>query len=132
MPDRRFRIAQCLCGPERHAILAMPVEEPVDEVSNADVLAKLRAAVEQMLADTSELDVRVPRINPWCGLCGRRAAKWVYEVGASRLFADWDALVAELRRLEGEQMETSAVLGLLDLSFDAQLRRAASGSERPQ
>lgn len=72
MPDRRVWIAQCLCGPNRHAIAALAGEAEDDVDAAAFLLPKLRAGVAELLQSS---------INPWCGICGAEQASWRYEVG---------------------------------------------------
>ena len=61
------RLAQCLCGPNRHAILAVAYEECKAE----DGVGELRRKVEELIASRG--------INPWCGICHARQEGWQYE-----------------------------------------------------
>lgn len=100
-----IRLAQCLCGPRRHAILAMGLND--DAVSDAEALALLRTAVAELLAGRGAALGMPAALNPWCELCRSRA--WIYEVGRTRL-QDWDATVRELRELEAQQAASRALL----------------------
>lgn len=119
----RIRIVQCLCGPARHAILAMALHES-PEVSDVDALVWLRAAVELLHEGRgAELGVPIPaKLNPWCGLCGAPLRDWRYEIGWSVPFADWEAAQRVLRASEKAQDSTRLLLDLLDQSFDAKVR----------
>lgn len=118
----RIRIAQCLCGPARHAILATAVGPSVT-LTDAALLDGLRGVV-QLVMDGNGGDVGIPfRMDPWCGLCGTAAHDWQYEIGWSREFPDWDAAQLALKQSESDQRTTAAVLELLDATYNARLRR---------
>lgn len=81
-------LAQCLCGPARHCILATAIDD--EHPTIPDPLEALRAAVAAMIASRG--------INPWCALCGRTAKQWRYEVRASK-WATMAEAAPELYRL---------------------------------
>lgn len=91
--EPRVWIAQCLCGPRRHCILAAAAVC----ASPADVdklVAGLRAAVCGLLAERA--------LDPWCGFCGSGIQGWSYEPGRTR----WRTMAEaepKLRRSEAEQ-----------------------------
>jgi hypothetical protein len=117
----RFRIVQCLCGPARHAILAMAVN-PASPILDAVALELLKAAVDAVLAGRgAELGLPA-QVDPWCGLCGAAACDWTYDIGWSRVFPDWDVAQQALRQCEADQRASAALLDLLDATFNARLR----------
>jgi hypothetical protein len=118
----RFRIAQCLCGPARHAILALAVNTPPAEMPDTEALALVKDAVAAALAGRGAEIGLPPRLDPWCGLCGAADRAWTYDVGWSREFLHWDAALCELRACEADQQLAAALFDLLDVSFNARLR----------
>lgn len=46
------------------------------------------------------LDATLPG---WCALCGSKATEWIYEIGLSVEYSDWEAAQRALRRAEFEQ-----------------------------
>jgi hypothetical protein len=95
----RLHVAQCLCGPARHAILALAK----DASESADALRELlKVAVDEFLA--------VRGIDSRCGICGAPASQWIYEVGLSREYPDWDTAKRALKDLEAENRATRAVV----------------------
>ena len=92
-------LAQCLCGPGRHTILAGASDDPDAAQTLAD---NLRGKVAAFLM--------LREINPWCALCKSPATAWTFEVGRTR----WRSLAeAEsfLRQSEADQIMTNALLG---------------------
>lgn len=67
-----IHITQCLCGPQRHAILAITWADP--EFTSGDAEAHLKIFVESLIETNT--------INPWCGICGSRNFR--YEDGVTR------------------------------------------------
>lgn len=119
----RVRIAQCLCGPKRHAILALGVNADTTETPDAMAIELLKAAVEAVLAGQGAELGLPPLMNPWCGLCGARSADWVYEINWSKEFSDWDAAQRELHQSEVDQQFSALALDMLGESFDARMRQ---------
>lgn len=118
----RFRIAQCLCGPARHAILAMAINDA--SITDAHALRGLRDIVGEVVAGSGAAwGLPAPRLNRWCALCGRTIDAWRYEIAWSREFDSWEAAQRFLRASEADQAETRGLLALLDASFDARVRR---------
>lgn len=72
---KRVWIAQCLCGPQRHAIMASFHEAEDQEEAEVLILAPLYAAVDRLLNS----DV----LAHGCGLCGSPPDQWRYEFGPS-------------------------------------------------
>jgi hypothetical protein len=70
MAERRVWIAQCLCGPNRHAIAAN-ADEFDSETEARKLLRHLRNGVAEL---------RRGGINPWCAICGSVEAAWRYEL----------------------------------------------------
>ena len=102
MADRtRVWIAQCLCGGGRHAILAAAGEADGPRAAKV-VLELLRDQVADLLAGRL--------LNPWCALCNSPAGEWRYEVRPTR-FATMEEAEPELRKSEGDQIITNALLG---------------------
>jgi len=121
----RVRILQCLCGPARHAILAMAVPVGPDEMSDAVALEALKTAIAALLAGLGA-ELALPtggRIDPWCGLCGAPVGGWRYELQWSREYPDWPTAELDLRACEADQRGTAALLDLLDVSYNARLQR---------
>lgn len=71
MVERRVWIAQCLCGPNRHAIAAAATEADSEPNAESVLLPQLRRHVATLLQSG---------INPWCGICGAEQPGWRYEV----------------------------------------------------
>jgi hypothetical protein len=115
----RVRIVQCLCGPARHAILAMAV---MDSRPDHEVVELIHAAVKEALAGRGAAVGLPPTLNPWCGLCGAPTKTWLYQAAWSKEFADEEAALKELHASEDDQRTTAALLDLLDLSYDAKRR----------
>lgn len=97
----RIWIAQCLCGPQRHAILAVAGEADGPRAAKV-LLSMIRDQVADLLAGRL--------LNEWCALCNAPAREWTYEVRRSR-FATMDEAEPELRKSEGDQIITNALLG---------------------
>jgi hypothetical protein len=98
-----IHIIQCLC-PERHAIFATcydPKEMP-DDVA----MATMQATVEEWLAKKI--------INPWCGICGSRAA-WHYETRRTR-FTTMEQALPEMKELETANRVSRALIDQLKAS----------------
>ncbi len=70
MPEPHVWIAQCLCGPNRHAILACAGE--------CDGAAEAQMLLAQLREEVAEL--RRSGLNPWCAICGSLEAHWRYQV----------------------------------------------------
>jgi len=102
MSEPRVWIAQCLCGPKRHAIMAasgMATDE-------SDALAVLGKPLREQIEEA----VRAGVVNPWCGLCGAGKDAWQYEVGRTR----WRTLVEaapHLQQAEAANIAASLLLG---------------------
>lgn len=94
-------IAQCLC-PDRHCILANAGTGGNGANGGAVIEAALGLAIATML--------RKGELNPWCGLCHAKAETWRLETRRTR-FATMAEAMPELRRLEAEQVATSAIFG---------------------
>lgn len=99
---KKVWICQCLCGPERHCILAA--------VDMADGEAEAIAQVETHLRTMVGLAVRSGVIGNECALCGARQENWVYETKPT-VFSSLTLAMPELRRLEAENRVTSTVFG---------------------
>lgn len=104
----KYWLAQCLCGPNRHAILGGLSPDP--DQSEHEVRADLQANVENFLTLGG---------NPRCGLCGSPRSAWQYEVRRTRPFADWETAVAFVKQAEADQLATRAVFDALGRSFDS-------------
>jgi|SRR5580693_901572 hypothetical protein len=91
---RRVWIAQCLCGPQRHCLLAAAGEADSEDQARREVEAPLRANISEAL--------RSAVLNPWCGLCGARSDIWFYDVGCTRWATLAEALPA-MRESERQQ-----------------------------
>lgn len=95
---RHVWLAQCLCGPRRHAILAAAGEFD-DEAAAAGLITTLREYVA---------DLRKTTINPWCGICGSTA--WQYENARTR----WRTMAeanAELEKTEAGNIAALFIYG---------------------
>jgi hypothetical protein len=123
----RFRIAQCLCGPARHAILAMALGPATDDITDVQATSSLRAIIEALVDGRGEaLKMGLPpTLNPWCGLCGRHARDWVYEIRRSKPFSDWETAQRFLKECEADQQATKLLMDAIDESFDARVRNPA-------
>jgi hypothetical protein len=101
MTGRRVWIAQCLCGPNRHTIIALTDE--FDDPAGAEALTR------QLRASTAKI-VRGGVLNPWCGICGSLEDAWRYELGRTR-FRTLQEARPELARTEAENLETNRRFG---------------------
>ena len=70
--ETRVWIAQCLCGPNRHAILANAGEADSEATARDALIPQLREAIGMLLQST---------LNPWCAICGATRPSWRYEIG---------------------------------------------------
>lgn len=120
----RVRIVQCLCGPARHAIFAMALGPETPDITDAQATSGVRLMIAEMVAGRgAALDLGLPpQLNPWCGICGTPMRDWVYELGRSKPFADWEAAQRALNESADAQHATKFLLDLLDKSFDARVR----------
>ena len=122
----RFRIAQCLCGPARHAIMGMALGPETDDISD-DVAARGLRSIVHAIASGRGADLKIdglpPQMNPWCSLCGAPMRDWLCEVRQSRAFASCDEAQRVLKACAAAQQATRLLLDLIDESFDARLRR---------
>ena len=100
MSERRVWIAQCLCGPNRHAICALAGE--ADEAAAPALLTRLREAVAALLRTTT---------NPWCGICGAEEAGWRYELDPTA-FRTLEDAGPELGRTALANALSAAVFGM--------------------
>ena len=95
-------ITQCLCGPQRHAIMAICWEEP--EFTSDTAIATLKRIIDHLVGTTA--------INPWCGICGSQ--DWVIEDGRS-IFQTMAEATPEL-----QQVQLGNILAQLALSPERQ------------
>jgi hypothetical protein len=95
-------IAQYLCGPQRHAIMAA-----ADEAKDRDEAeTKIATALRNRVADL----LRAEAINPWCALCGAASAEWIVDLQPSR-FRTLDEALPTMRQAEADQAATNAAFG---------------------
>jgi hypothetical protein len=115
----RVRIAQCLCGPRRHAILGMAWRD--ESLTDREAIGGFREVIRELLAARGDaLDMGIPKqLDPWCGLCGAPEHEWTYEIGWSIEFADWEAAERHLRESEAQQAATRLLLRLRRPADDA-------------
>lgn len=97
----RVWIAQCVCGPARHAIMAN-AGEALDEQAAQHIVNVLREKVGDW--------IKKGVINPWCGLCHAPAEGWRYEVGRTAFRTLAEAMPA-LRDAERQQAAVRAAFG---------------------
>lgn len=108
-------LVQCLWGPQRHCIVAMPYEPGVtSEQSPLDgrpmVLDERNAAgYTRHLVDSLIVQ---RKINPWCGICGARRDVWVFE---DRPLA-FDTLAEAMPVLEQSARDQAATKAIFDRS----------------
>ncbi len=99
MPERRLYIAQCLCGPNRHAIGAFAGEFDSETAAQA-LLPKLREAIAELRKS----------VNPWCAICGATEEAWRYEIGRAPYRTLQEAM-PELARAVAANAVANAILG---------------------
>jgi hypothetical protein len=87
----RVWIAQCLCGPQRHAIIATAGEAEGRAGAERYVLQPLEFRVASLL--------RAKTLNPWCGICRALVESWRYELGRTA-FATMAEAMPALKRNE--------------------------------
>lgn len=113
-----IRIVQCLCGPARHCILAIPYSPGVTAAQSAAAQAKcgdcditlteanaaayLRSMVEGLIARGV--------MDPWCGICGSRA--FVCEDARTR-FETMEGALPEMQKLAQEQLRLREMIDAL-------------------
>jgi hypothetical protein len=94
----RFRLAQCLCGPARHCIVALAVTD--DLMSDAGIIKGLHAIVKARACGP-------------CAICGRAPAAWQYEVRWSKEYPDWETAQRDLQQIEEANRATRAEIDRL-------------------
>jgi len=99
-------IAQALCGPARHCILAATQE------------AETPAGLEALLRTTLLTLVAQGAHHPWCGICGARVEGWTYETGRTP-YATMAEAEPALRASEAAQAHTAARLKAQGRAYDA-------------
>jgi hypothetical protein len=121
----RVRIAQCLCGPERHCLFGFGIHD--DRIPDEDVLKMLHQALAAVLRGEGARFGMPPEMaknfNPWCGICGAPAAKWKCEVGWSREFESLEHAQNDLGESQRRQRITKQLLDAAGVSYDAQKAR---------
>ena len=93
-------IARCLCGPNRHTILA-DADLADSEDAPREMLTQLREAVAARLRSG---------LNPWCEICGVQESGWCYELSSTR-FRTMEDAIPELAKME----DSNAVASVLCL-----------------
>jgi len=113
-PPEKVRIVQCLCGPARHCIIAVPyvpgVSAAQKDFGSPDDITLTR---ENAASYTEHLvDGMISRklINPWCSLCNRPRSRWIFE-DAQTKFNSFDEARELMNELEREQSVARIVLG---------------------
>jgi hypothetical protein len=67
---------QCLCGPQRHCIIALPYEPGVSTFGDQPVTEANAAHIVQRFVDVA---IVAKEFNAWCGICGAKREQWVFE-----------------------------------------------------
>lgn len=125
----RARLVQCLC-PERHciaAIVAHPdsaIEGDPTYQDNAALVDSLQCAVRAMLqgdADIPGVIGKGAHIRNYCDICGADAETWTFEVRHTQDRPTWDAIKAEVEKLERAQRDTLAFLTAAGVTYHARL-----------
>jgi len=98
----RVWIAQCLCGPERHCILASAGEADSVATATTGILDPLRQSITEF--------VQSGLFNPWCGLCHAEASGWQYELGRTA-FRTMAEAAPTLRQSEAAQAVARQTFG---------------------
>lgn len=107
MSDPQVRLVQLLCGPKRHAIMAMAYQDGITRTGEqtGNVLLTPETATDVLRGMIAGL-LRRRAMNPWCGVCGAVADKtWVYEDGLTKFVTIEEATPA-LRQTELEMIQT--------------------------
>jgi len=102
----KVRIVQCLCGPARHCIIAVPYMPGLtaaqkDFGSNDDITLTAENAAEYVKGLVDGLIAR-KAFNPWCHLCNAKREQWVFE-DAQTIFNSIQEAEGPLRQMEQEQ-----------------------------
>ena len=92
------RLVQCLCGPNRHAILALAYQEGQVE----DAVGILHRQMEELIASRG--------INPWCGICHARQEGWQYEDGPTK-FETLEEARPALEEIQQANLRARDILG---------------------
>jgi transcriptional regulator with XRE-family HTH domain len=107
-PMSKPRIVQCLCGPERHALIALPYEPGVTLHEAGDiVLTEANAASCLRIAVDVAIQARV--LNPWCEICRAPRRQWIFE-DAALAFKSLEEALPHLKACAEAQQETRRML----------------------
>jgi len=112
-PTLRHKLAQCLCGPERHTIIALAFQATATQEADDQLCLE---ALQGMVA--SQL---LGSLEPCCGLCGADAKAWIYEV-APLIKTDWYEVLADLIASQREQIRTAQMFKAAGLAHGRQAR----------
>lgn len=102
MSERRVWIAQCLCGPKRHAMLAAAGEADDQVEADESLTGPLRVEMKKSLMSGAQV--------PWCGICLSPAEHWIYEARRTA-WTTMDEARAPLREIEMQNMVARTILG---------------------
>jgi hypothetical protein len=96
-------LAQILCGPRRHGIIAYAIElGPADEALLAEVREQAETLKTGLIGEGA--------INPWCGICGAKSESWKSEVSPTK----WETLSEALPHLRASEQAQHATRAFLD------------------
>jgi hypothetical protein len=95
----RVWICQCLCGPNRHAIMAA-----AEELSSRPEAERLQRDLRRFVAELH----RTGAMNPWCGICGSGA--WTYELDRTP-WRSMDEAKPHLNRAQYQNLLSKALFG---------------------
>ena len=97
-------IVQCLCGPQRHCIMALAYEPGETCISGRDRPVTADAAPD-LLRTFLDAAIVTKQINPWCAICRTPRAQWVFE-DAVLIFDTLEEAQPYLRQLEEQQRQS--------------------------
>ena len=97
------RIVQCLCGPQRHCIMALAYEPGVTFPSLPDGPVTAEKA-PQILRQLVDIAIAAEQMNPWCAICRAPRAQWLFE-DAALAFEALEEAQPYLRQLEEQQRQ---------------------------
>lgn len=88
-----IHLLQCLCGPERHALMAILYDD--EKISSQEARLGLEAMIERAIA--------AGEIRRRCEICDKDVSRLWFEDGISKE-QDWEKAKAKAQATEQEQM----------------------------
>jgi hypothetical protein len=107
------RIVQALCGPARHAIMAIPYEPGLTaaqtDFGSCDDVTLTESNAADYLRDLVDGLILRRALNPWCGICRAKREAWFFE-DCALAFNSLDEALPHLRASAEAQAATAEFL----------------------